>query len=142
MTTAGAEPAPVRRNGSLKVGPLAAPTTPPIPAVTLIPAPAPAPAPAASDPEPDGTLIRGSSSDGGTTPTGIRRPTPEDLPDHEIDPGLMAAAMAELDAELSHRNDPEPLTAREPRHDRGLKAQAAGEWRVRSTAWPPSTPTR
>ena len=92
MATAGAEPAPAaRRNGSLKIGPLAAPSTPPIPAVTRHP----------------GTVVRRRSSDGGTTPTGIRRPTPDDLPDHEIDPGLMAAAMAELDAELSHRNDPD-----------------------------------
>lgn len=107
ITAAGAEaPPPARRNGSLKIGPLAAP---PIPAVTLIPAPAAAPPTA--DRTPDGGPIeprpRGSASDGGTTPTGIRRPTPEDLPDHEIDPGLMAAAMAEIDAELAHRNDPD-----------------------------------
>ena len=108
MTTPLAESAPAaRRNGSVKIGPLAAPSTPPIPAVTLIPPPAP-PVPMAVDPEPEVSQVESRpgvapSSDGGTTPTGIRRPTPEDLPDHEIDPGLMAAAMAELDAELSHR---------------------------------------
>jgi hypothetical protein len=108
ITASLAEPAPVaRRNGSLKIGPLAATSTPPIPAVTLIPAPTPV-----ADEEPAGDPVQerprsGHSSDGGTTPTGIRRPTPEDLPDHEIDPGLMAAAMAELDAELSRRHDPD-----------------------------------
>jgi hypothetical protein len=107
MTTTDAESAPaLRRNGSLRIGPLAPPSTPPIPAVTLLPATTPV------DPDPADVAVEtrphaGSSSDGGTTPTGIRRPTPEDLPDHEIDPGLMAAAMAELDAELTHRHDPE-----------------------------------
>jgi hypothetical protein len=94
----------VRRNGSLKIGPLAPPATP---AVTILPVSAaeqphdePAPRPAPVDP-----LLHAASSDGGTTPTGIARPTPEDLPDHDIDPALMAAAMAELDAELAHGRD-------------------------------------
>jgi hypothetical protein len=137
--------AAVRRNGSLKIGPLA---PPPTPAVTILPVrtvasqPEPAPADAhlddahVEDVEPDDVedvepevvdrdvehhveqhdepapraapvepQVGAVSSDGGTTPTGITRPTPEDLPDHEIDPGLMAAAMAELDAELAHRRD-------------------------------------
>lgn len=34
------------------------------------------------------------------TPIGIERPTPDDLPDRELDPEIMAAALAELDAEL------------------------------------------
>lgn len=39
------------------------------------------------------------------TPQQIVRPTLDDLPDHEVDPELLAAAMAELDAELSHDSD-------------------------------------
>ncbi len=39
------------------------------------------------------------------TPIGIERPTSDDLPERELDPELMAAAMAELDAELSRRPD-------------------------------------
>ena len=106
MTPLPADPiSAVRRNGSLKIGPVAPVATP---AVTILPASAaeqphhdePVPRPVPVDP-----LLRAASSDGGTTPTGITRPTPEDLPDHDIDPGLMAAAMAELDAELAHRRD-------------------------------------
>lgn len=43
----------------------------------------------------------GGDNDGTRTPTGIARPVPEDLPDHEVDPALLAAAMADLDAELA-----------------------------------------
>lgn len=39
------------------------------------------------------------------TPTGIERPTPDDMPAHEIDPALMASALAELDAELRSRRE-------------------------------------
>ena len=39
------------------------------------------------------------------TPIGIDRPESDDLPERELDPELMAAAMAELDAELSRRPD-------------------------------------
>jgi hypothetical protein len=38
-----------------------------------------------------------------STPTGIVRPTPDDLPAGDVDPEVLAAAIAELDAELDQR---------------------------------------
>jgi hypothetical protein len=75
-------------------------------------APEPAPEPevqqvdADVDDEPDAVPeeplpVRPSSA----TPIGIDRPESNDLPERELDPELMAAAMAELDAELGRRPD-------------------------------------
>jgi hypothetical protein len=40
------------------------------------------------------------------TPTGLNRPRLDDLPDREMDPSLVAAAMAELEAELGRATFP------------------------------------
>jgi hypothetical protein len=48
---------------------------------------------------------RGAPSQAAPTPIAMQRPGLDDLPDHELDPEVLAAAMAELDAEL--RRDPE-----------------------------------
>jgi hypothetical protein len=58
----------------------------------------------ASDADPAVVRLFSSSS---ATPSGIVRPTPDDLPDHEIDPDVMAAAIAELEVELA-RQRPDP----------------------------------
>lgn len=52
--------------------------------------------------DPDGTRDR--AGDGGpVTPSGIVRPTLDDLPEHELDPELLEMAMRDLDAELAAR---------------------------------------
>jgi hypothetical protein len=44
--------------------------------------------------------------DGGpVTPTGIVRPTLDDLPEHELDPQLLEMAMRDLDAEMAARRE-------------------------------------
>lgn len=78
---------PVRRNPIVRIS-----TEPPVQAeLPLEPA----------GPPIDPLLTARQDDDGARTPTGIVRPVPEDLPDHEVDPALLAAAMAELDAELA-----------------------------------------
>jgi hypothetical protein len=62
------------------------------------------PAPVALPPPPLRSLIdpvlRARIDEAASTPTGIARPIPEDLPEHELDPELLAAAMVDLDNEL------------------------------------------
>ena len=55
----------------------------------------------------DPLLAARHDDDAARTPTGIARPVPDDLPDHDVDPALLAAAMAELDAELAASRRPE-----------------------------------
>lgn len=94
----------VERNPSVRIEsrPITISTAPPgtqwVPPVTTSPLP-PDPSAAPQRPAPLDPLIA-RSLDGASTPTGITRPTPEDLPDHDVDPALLAAAMAQLDAEL------------------------------------------
>jgi hypothetical protein len=59
----------------------------------------PVPAPVAST-GPSHSNVRLVPRVGSSTPTGIERPVPEDLPDRPIDPDVLAAAIAELDREL------------------------------------------
>jgi hypothetical protein len=49
---------------------------------------------------------RARSAQSAPTPIAMQRPGLDDLPDHELDPEVLAAAMAELDAELGR--DPKP----------------------------------
>ena len=62
--------------------------------------------------DPSTTAERGMHSDYevdpglAPTPTGLNRPRLDDLPDREMDPSLVAAAMAELDAELGRATFP------------------------------------
>lgn len=92
--------AALRRNGSVKIGPLAPPSPPTVPP-GLAPG-LPPPVEVAPRFGPVDPLIGAASvSEASTTPTGIRRPTTHDLPDRDMDPELLAAAMAELDAEFA-----------------------------------------
>lgn len=87
---------PVRRNPIVRIS-----TEPPVQAELPL---------EAAGPPIDPLLTGRRDDDGARTPTGIVRPVPEDLPDHEVDPALLAAAMAELDAELARprRRDARP----------------------------------
>jgi hypothetical protein len=61
--------------------------------------PAPSPASSASSAS-NGGRDRGAPSQAAATPIAMQRPGLDELPDHELDPEVLAAAMAELDAEL------------------------------------------
>lgn len=85
---AGVDPTvPVRRDTIVRIS-----TEPPVQAeLPLEPA----------GPPIDPLLASRLADDGARTPTGIPRPVPEDLPVNDVDPALLAVAMAELDAELA-----------------------------------------
>jgi hypothetical protein len=78
--------------------------SPAVPAVAIDPGlrqRTPEPASPPADPtNPQLSNVRLVPRSGSSTPTGIERPIPEDLPERPIDPALLAAAMAELDQEL------------------------------------------
>ena len=113
---------PIVRDGPLRVE-----SRPPsLDSTNRAPAPSVPPAPPAPPAPMDPLIARARSLDGASTPTGIARPIPEDLPDHDVDPALLAAALAELDAELGRLRRPTAGPSGEaPAREPGLIRRAA-----------------